>query len=203
MASPLLLRQALLLRVCVHNYQRFTAGDVAARHRLWCSAAANLPSDEADEKTSSGSISNSSNARKAQYPSSHARWEDDHDYRKWKDKEEEILRDIEPIVLLAKDILHSRRYMDGERLSVEDEKAVVEKLLAYHPQSEDKIGCGLESIMVDRHPQYRQSRCLFVVRTDGGWIDFSYQKCLREYIRDKYPTYAERFIRQHFKRGSG
>ncbi|TKY75010.1 DCL protein [Spatholobus suberectus] len=151
MASPLLLRQALLLRVCVHNYQRFTAGDVAARHRLWCSAAANLPSDEADEKTSSGSISNSSNARKAQYPSSHARWEDDPDYRKWKDKEEEILRDIEPIVLLAKDILHSRRYMDGERLSVEDEKAVVEKLLAYHPQSEDKIGCGLESIMVFIH----------------------------------------------------
>lgn len=38
--------------------------------------------------------------------------------------------------------------MDGERLSVEDEKAVVENLLAYHPHSEDKIGCGLESIMV-------------------------------------------------------
>lgn len=56
---------------------------------------------------------------------------------------------------------------------------------------------------VDRHPQFRHSRCLFVVRTDGGWIDFSYQKCLRAYIRDKYPTHAERFIREHFKRGSG
>lgn len=40
------------------------------------------------------------------------------------------------------------RYMDGARLSAEDEKVVVERLLAYHPQSEDKIGCGLESIMV-------------------------------------------------------
>ncbi|RDX58112.1 Protein DCL-like, chloroplastic, partial [Mucuna pruriens] len=226
----LLLRQALLLRVCLHNYQRFTDGAVAARHRPWCSAAANLPSDEAEEKTISGSISNRSNARKGEY----RRWEDEPDYRQWKDKEEEILRDVEPVLLLAKDILHSRRYMDGERLSVEDEKVVVERLLAYHPQSEDKIGCGLESIMtvelglllfefacqrsalvtlqsrvnagygyVDRHPQFRQSRCLFVVRTDGGWIDFSYQKCLRKYIRDKYPTYAERFIRQHFKRGSG
>lgn len=128
---------------------------------------------------------------------------DDPDYRVWKDSEEEILREIEPITLLAKDILHSKRYRDGERLTAEDEKAVVDKLLAYHPHAEDKIGCGLYSIMVDRHPQFRHSRCLFVVRTDGGWIDFSYQKCIREYIRYKYPSHAERFIREHFKRGSG
>ncbi|KAL0314917.1 UNVERIFIED_CONTAM: protein DCL, chloroplastic [Sesamum angustifolium] len=93
------------------------------------------------------------------------------------------------------------RYMDGERLTPEDEKAVLDKLLAHHPHSEDKIGCGLDSIMVDRHPQFRHSRCLFVVRTDGGWIDFSYQKCLRAYIRDKYPSQAERFISEHFKCG--
>ena len=40
------------------------------------------------------------------------------------------------------------RYMDGERLTVADEEAVVEKLLSHHPHSEDKIGCGLDSIMV-------------------------------------------------------
>ncbi|XP_029124689.1 uncharacterized protein LOC109818491 isoform X2 [Cajanus cajan] len=142
--ASLLLRQALLLRVCFHNYQRFAAGAVAARHRLWCSAAANSPSDKADDKTSSASIGN---ARKALFPPSQPRWEDEPDYRKWKDTEEAILKDIEPTVLLAKDILHSRRYMDGARLSAEDEKVVVQKLLAYHPHSEDKIGCGLESIM--------------------------------------------------------
>lgn len=38
--------------------------------------------------------------------------------------------------------------MDGERLVPEDEKAVIDKLLAHHPRSEDKIGCGLDSIMV-------------------------------------------------------
>ncbi|RZC48491.1 hypothetical protein C5167_016918 [Papaver somniferum] len=129
------------------------------------------------------------------------RW-DNPDFRHWKDKESEILNDIEPIILLTKEILHSDRYMDGETLSAEDEKAVVEKLLSYHPHSADKIGSGLDSIMVDRHPQFKYSRCLFVVRTDGGWIDFSYQKCLRAYIRDKYPSYAERFIREHFKRTS-
>ena len=40
------------------------------------------------------------------------------------------------------------RYMDGERLTVADEEAVVGKLLFHHPHSEDKIGCGLDSIMV-------------------------------------------------------
>lgn len=40
------------------------------------------------------------------------------------------------------------RYLDGECLTAEDEKIVVDRLLAYHPHSEDKIGCGLDSIMV-------------------------------------------------------
>lgn len=38
--------------------------------------------------------------------------------------------------------------MDGQRLTPKDEKAVVDKLLMHHPHSEDKIGCGLDSIMV-------------------------------------------------------
>lgn len=92
------------------------------------------------------------------------------------------------------------RYADGESLGPNDEAIIVEKLLTYHPRAEDKIGCGLDAIMVDRHPQFRKSRCLFVVRTDGVWIDFSYQKCLREYIRKKYASHGERFIREHFKR---
>ncbi|MFS7972801.1 hypothetical protein Hanom_Chr09g00849121 [Helianthus anomalus] len=137
------------------------------------------------------------------HPPKDPRWENDPDYRKWKDKEAEIFLDIDPITLLIKDILHSDRYMDGQQLTPTDEKMVVQKLLAFHPHSEDKIGCGIDSIMVDRHPQFRNSRCLFVVRTDGVWIDFSYQKCIRAYIRQKYPSYAERFIKEHYKRSSG
>lgn len=43
------------------------------------------------------------------------------------------------------------RYLNGEKLKAEDEKAVVEKLLAYHPHCEDKIGCGLSCIIVRYH----------------------------------------------------
>lgn len=42
------------------------------------------------------------------------------------------------------------RYKDGERMSAEDEKVIIDKLLAHHPHAEDKIGCGLDSIMVRR-----------------------------------------------------
>ncbi|KAF0914562.1 hypothetical protein E2562_030367 [Oryza meyeriana var. granulata] len=61
--------------------------------------------------------------------------------------EAEILAEIEPVVELVKDILHSPRYGDGGFLSPDDEKAVREKVLVHHPSSEDKIGCGVDAIM--------------------------------------------------------
>ncbi|KAF3446612.1 hypothetical protein FNV43_RR11792 [Rhamnella rubrinervis] len=200
MAAPMLLRSLPLLRLRLHVHRhRLAVGLIAPPCRQWCASAAG-ESTRPDEKLSSADDATA--FLRVNDSPKFPRW-DDPDYRRWKDKEEEILNDIEPIVSLTKEILHSGRYVDGEHLTVEDEKAVVEKLLAYHPHSEDKIGCGLDSVMVDRHPQFRYSRCLFVIRTDGVWIDFSYQKCLRAYIRDKYPSYAERFIREHFKRSSG
>ncbi|KAK4428877.1 protein DCL, chloroplastic [Sesamum alatum] len=199
MAAPLLLRALPLLRLRLvqrHHHLLFTNGSIT--RRLLCSVATGSTGAEDNP----ASLSQIFSSRTSKDPPNYPRWNDP-DFRKWKDKEAEILKDIEPIICLTKEILHSKRYMDGERLTPQDEKAVVDKLLAHHPHSEDKIGCGLDSIMVDRHPQFRHSRCLFVVRTDGGWIDFSYQKCLRAYIRDKYPSHAERFISEHFKRGSG
>ena len=50
---------------------------------------------------------------------------------------------------------------------------------------------------VDRHHEFRFSRCLFVVRTNGDWEDFSYRKCLQAYIKEKYPSYADRFLQKH------
>ncbi|XP_028772590.1 protein DCL homolog, chloroplastic-like [Neltuma alba] len=176
------------------NYQGITGG-IGARPHPVCRSIAYWR--QAEEKVS-GVNMGSLRANSPTPSPREATW----DYRKWRNKEAEILRDIEPILLLTKHILHSPRYMDGERLTVEDEKAVADNLLAYHPRFQDKVACGIQSIMVDRHPQYQNSRCLFVVRTDGGWIDFSYQKCLREYIRLKYPAHAQRFIREHFKRES-
>ncbi|KAL5559087.1 hypothetical protein UlMin_035298 [Ulmus minor] len=197
MAAPMLLRGFPVLRLRLRLYNHRVASAFVAPLRFpLCTAASD--SSRPEESLSSADKSSAVEKDTPKYP----RWNDP-DYRQWKDKEEEILRDIEPILMLTKDILHSRTYMDGERLTAEDEKAIVERLLAYHPHAEDKIGCGLDSIMVDRHPQFRRSRCLFIIRTDGAWIDFSYQKCLRQYIREKYPSHSERFIREHFKRGSG
>lgn len=55
------------------------------------------------------------------------------------------------------------RYKDGECLTSEDEKAVVEKLLSYHPHSSDKIGCGLDSIMVSYPSAYSFGGCFNAV----------------------------------------
>ncbi|KAM1725944.1 hypothetical protein ACFX12_016781 [Malus domestica] len=201
--SPVLLRTISFLCARVHH-QRLGLRLAVRSGRACCSGASESTRAEEPRESLLSSADGSAlrGVISVKEPPKYPRW-DDPDYCKWKDKEREILNDIEPVVLLAKEILHSDRYMDGEQLTEEDEKVVVERLLAHHPQSKDKIGCGIDSIMVDRHPQFKHSRCLFVIRTDGVWIDFSYQKCLRAYIRDKYPSHADRFIREHFKRGSG
>ncbi|RDX79612.1 Protein DCL-like, chloroplastic, partial [Mucuna pruriens] len=136
-------------------------------------------------------------------PQGHRQWcsatsSSEVDDPEWRDKEEKIVKDIQPIVTLTRQILHSPRYKNGELLTMEDERAVVENILVYHPDYEDKIGSGLDSIMVDHHPLYLYPRCLFVVRTDGSWIDFSYRVCLEEYIRNKYQISAERFVNKRF-----
>ncbi|CAN8277981.1 unnamed protein product [Cochlearia groenlandica] len=208
MTSLLLLRTIPLLRNGFLNHRRHristaAAGFLSCRRRLLCSLADKPQFQEDASRADASAAAAAAAAEMKSKPLVDDSWRfEDPDYRKWKNLEAEILGDIEPIILLAKDILHSDRYLDGERLDFDDEKIIIEKLLAYHPYSNDKIGCGLDFIMVDRHPQFRHSRCLFVVRTDGGWIDFSYQKCLRAYVRSKYPSYSERFIREHFKRAS-
>ncbi|KAG7024277.1 Protein DCL-like, chloroplastic [Cucurbita argyrosperma subsp. argyrosperma] len=196
MAASLLLRGHPLLRFGLCHRGLCSGVVQVTRRSCFTATAASTPPDG-----SLTSAENTASVSSASQPTKFQRWCEP-DYRKWKDQEDEILSDVEPVISLTKEIIHSNRYVDGERLTSEDERIVVDRLLAHHPHAEDKIGCGLEFIMVDRHPQFRHSRCLFVVRTDGGWIDFSYQKCLRAYIRSKYPSYAEMFIREHFKRGS-
>ncbi|KAK4263359.1 hypothetical protein QN277_028781 [Acacia crassicarpa] len=191
MAGPLLLRDVLLYRFQLQKFRPFVAGISVnvTPNRLFCSASTAPVWAQTDEKASHS-------AQISKLP-------DDPSDAEWKEKAKDIMKDINPMVRLAKDILHSGRYMVGEQLTDEDEQVVVDKLLAYHPHYEDKIGCGLESVMVDRHPMFSHSKCLFVVRTDGGQIDFSYRKCLHEYIRNKYPSHAERFIQEHLKHGFG
>jgi hypothetical protein len=67
------------------------------------------------------------------------------------------------------------RYADGVPLSLSDMKIMV-AILNRHPESVDKIGSGIASIVV--HTFIGGTRCFFVVRTDHTVIDFSARKCL-------------------------
>jgi len=59
----------------------------------------------------------------------------------------------------------------------ESEAKLVEELLGYHEKGADKK-VGLKHFVVDVHPQYVDTRCLWVVRQDGTREDFSVVKCI-------------------------
>ncbi|XVE55892.1 hypothetical protein DITRI_Ditri03aG0193700 [Diplodiscus trichospermus] len=118
----------------------------------------------------------------------------------WVDWEDRILEDTVPLVGFVRMILHSGKYGSGDRLSPEHERTIIERLLPYHPESEKKIGCGIDHITVGYHPDFVGSKCLFIVRKDGELVDFSYWKCIKGLIRKNYPLYAESFILRHFRR---
>ncbi|KAH9617551.1 hypothetical protein KSS87_012209 [Heliosperma pusillum] len=130
--------------------------------------------------------------------------EDEEDGRsgkdKWLDWEDQILEDTVPLVGFVRMILHSGKYQSGDRLSPEHETTILERLLRYHPECEKKIGCGIDYITIGYHPQFEESRCLFIVRKDGELEDFSYWKCIKGFIRKNYPQYADSFILKHFRR---
>nr|ABC47855.1 defective chloroplast and leaves protein [Glycine max] len=130
----------------------------------------------------------------------HAFEDDDDD--KWVDWEDQILEDTVPLVGFVRMILHSGQYDNGDRLSAEHEKTIIEKLLPFHPEFEKKIGSGVDYITIGYHPDFERSRCLFIVREDGELVDFSYWKCIKGLIRKNYPLYADSFILRHFRKKS-
>ncbi|XP_074273274.1 protein DCL, chloroplastic [Silene latifolia] len=119
---------------------------------------------------------------------------------RWLDWEDQILEDTVPLVGFVRMILHSGKYQSGDRLSPEHETTILERLLPYHPECVKKIGCGIDYITIGYHPQFEESRCLFIVRKDGELEDFSYWKCIKGLIRKTYPQYADSFILKHFRR---
>ncbi|OVA15672.1 Protein of unknown function DUF3223 [Macleaya cordata] len=117
----------------------------------------------------------------------------------WVDWEDQILEDTVPLVGFVRMILHSGKYQSGDRLTPEHEKIILERLLPYHPEYEKKIGSGVDYIKIGYHPDFDNSRCMFIVRKDGVSVDFSYWKCIKGLIRKNYPLYADSFILRHFR----
>ena len=60
---------------------------------------------------------------------------------------------------------------DYERLVVQ---ACLEKV---HGDFEKKVGCGIKAFQVKMHPEH-DSKCYYVMRTNGSMTDFSYRKCV-------------------------
>lgn len=51
--------------------------------------------------------------------------------------------------------------------------------MKYHTKGEEKLK-DFEYFTVDLHPEFKDTKCFFVVKKDGTKEDFSYVKCMRE-----------------------
>uniref|UniRef100_A0A0A9DFQ9 Uncharacterized protein n=1 Tax=Arundo donax TaxID=35708 RepID=A0A0A9DFQ9_ARUDO len=111
--------------------------------------------------------------------------------------EQQIYVQVEPIVKNVKRIIRESR--DGIKLSPEDELFIVRNILMYHPEKDKKMAGQGNYIMVAKHQQYHSSRCLYVASSDGSCSDFSYKKCLENFIKIHYPGAADSFCRKYFK----
>jgi len=61
--------------------------------------------------------------------------------------------------------------------------------------------CGEDFLQqVNKHSSFQDSRCFYVVLKDGRREDFSYRKCLDNWIRKKYPELAESFFGKYFRK---
>lgn len=66
-------------------------------------------------------------------------------------------------------------------------------LLEYHTEKEDKIGCGINYIKVEKHTDiingFKSKTCHFhIYRVDGTNIDFSYKNCVNNIGKDGYKS---------------
>lgn len=72
---------------------------------------------------------------------------------------------------------------DGQKLEGYEEEFMKE-IIKHHPKHDEKMnGTGEEKgfshFAVDQHPNYKNTRCFFVVRQDGSKEDFSMSKCIQ------------------------
>lgn len=108
MAAPLLLRSIPLFRHRLQPHRLAVAATLLTRRP--CSTLTR------PDEYCSPSLPNDTLSRAKSESLSHPARIDDPDYRKWKEKEKEILEDIKPIILFAKDIIHSSRSFLPSRL---------------------------------------------------------------------------------------
>ncbi|KAK1370494.1 hypothetical protein POM88_036586 [Heracleum sosnowskyi] len=116
------------------------------------------------------------------------------------DDEQELLVEIEPIMQSVRKIMDQPGYNDGDPLATDDQGYIIEHIFNFHPNKVEKMGAGINYVMINKHSSFQNSRCLHIVRTDGHKEDFSYIKCLKNYMKEKFPNRAESFMGKYFMR---
>lgn len=92
----------------LHHRTRLSASLLGPIFRPWCTAA--FKSARSEDSLSSANDTTAGLRRSLKKSPTLTKSDlDDPDYFRWKHQEYKILRDIDPIVLLTKDILHSDR----------------------------------------------------------------------------------------------
>ncbi|PWA86646.1 nuclear RNA polymerase D1B [Artemisia annua] len=114
--------------------------------------------------------------------------------------EQEILTEIDPIMITIKRILNQEGYNDGDPLSADDQTCIIDHVFNHHPDKDQKMGAGIDYVMVAKHKHFPDSRCFYVVSTDGRKEDFSYIKCLQNFVIRKYPDKGDEFISKYLKK---
>lgn len=56
-------------------------------------------------------------------------------------------------------------------------KSQLMELLKHHEKAEEKLK-DIKDFTVGLHPEYKQTRCFFVIKNDDSKEDFSFHKCL-------------------------
>uniref|UniRef100_A0A7N0RC08 DNA-directed RNA polymerase subunit n=1 Tax=Kalanchoe fedtschenkoi TaxID=63787 RepID=A0A7N0RC08_KALFE len=113
-------------------------------------------------------------------------------------EEQEILSVVDPMVQSIRKILHYSGYNEGDRLSADDEAYLLNEVFSHHPNKAEKMGAGVDHVLINKHGTFQRSRCFYVSRTDGIQEDFSTRKCLMNLVAEKFPDKAENFIRKYF-----
>lgn len=112
-------------------------------------------------------------------------------------EEKTILLEVEPIMMRVRRIF--REACDGVRLKPEDDKFIQEKVLEHHPEKQSKVSGEIDHIMVNKHQTFQDTRCFFVVSTDGSHADFSYLKCLENFVRKNYTEDVDTFCMKYLR----
>ncbi|KAH9605060.1 hypothetical protein KSS87_011933 [Heliosperma pusillum] len=115
-------------------------------------------------------------------------------------EEQDALSEIETIMQSIRRIMHQSGCNDGDPLPSDDQSYIINNVLEYHPDKAAKMGAGIDFITVKKHSNFQESRCFFVVSTDGQSEDFSYIKCLENFIKGKHPSVAESFNSKYFRK---